>query len=421
MTSSEGIGITFDMGGTTTKAALIENGKASQTPEYDIGAPISQRSRLFRAGGYAVMVRAVDLAEVGAGGGSIISVDLGGSLKVGPQSAGADPGPVCYDRGGCDPTITDANLLLGYLNPRRLAGGTVLLDLEKAERVFMEKVAGRLRLGALEAAHGAHLIANATMSHAIRAVSTERGRDVRNFVLCAFGGGGPVHAAQLAQSLGLKKVVVPFAPGLFSAFGLLVSPHKYEFVAGFMGRLRDTGMAVLLAAFEKLQKAGQETLREEGYEAGDLTFSWQADMHYTGQSHELTIPLPRPPSLEALEGAFGDEHTRTYAYRSDQEPVEVTNIRVVAQQTDGQAKPAPGLSLGDTLYGGRETLLGNTRRAYFGPQMGSVDTPIISRNDLDATGQEGPVILDEYDTTIVVPPRCWALRDEFWNVVLEWR
>ena len=413
--------LTFDMGGTTTKAALIENGKAHQTPEYDIGAPVSQRSRLFRAGGYAVMVRAVDLAEVGAGGGSIISIDLGGSIKVGPQSAGADPGPVCYNRGGSEPTITDANVLLGYLNPGRLAGGTVLLDPDKAEQVFRRKVAGPLRLGVSEAAHGAHLIANAAMSQAIRAVSTERGRDVRSFVLCAFGGGGLVHAAQLAQSLGLKKVVVPFTPGLFSSFGLLVSPHRYEFVAGFMGRPRDTGIEGLLVAFEKLEKAGQNNLSEEGYGAGELTTSWHADMHYAGQSHELTIPLPRPPSLEALEGAFGDEHMRTYAYRSEQEPVEVTNIRVVAQQADGQAVPTPAFPVGETIYAGQGMQPRDSRHAYFGRQMGSIDTPIISRSALDATGQEGPVILDEYDTTIVVPPGCWALRDEFWNVVLEWR
>ena len=414
--------LTFDMGGTTTKAALIENGRAYQTPEYDIGAPVSQRSRLFRAGGYAVMVRAVDLAEVGAGGGSIISVDPAGSLKVGPQSAGAEPGPVCYDRGGNEPTITDANLLLGYLNPGQLAGGTVLLDPEKAERVFMQVVAGPLGLGVPEAAYGAHLIANATMSHAIRAVSTERGRDVRSFVLCAFGGGGPVHAAQLGQSLGLKKVVVPFAPGLFSGFGLLVAPHRYEFVAGFMGRPRDTGIEPLLGAFESLEEAGRSTLQEEGYKAGDLTFSWHADMHYAGQSHELTIPLPQPPSLEALEKALGDEHSRTYAYRSDQEPVEVTNIRVVAQQADGQDGPMPAIPIGETLYGDRTTLPeARSRPAYFGRQTGFVDTPIIRRNDLDATAHEGPIILDEYDTTIVVPPGCWALRDEFWNVVLEWR
>ena len=414
--------LTVDMGGTTTKAALIESGNAHQTPEYDIGAPVSQRSRLFRAGGYALMVRAVDLAEVGAGGGSIVSVDVGGSLRVGPQSAGAEPGPVCYNRGGEDPTITDANLLLGYLNPGQLAGGTVVMDIEKAERVFEAKVARPLGLGLQEAAHGVHIIANVTMAHAIRAVSTERGRDVRNFVLCAFGGSGPVHAARLAQSLGVSRVLVPFAPGLFSSFGLLVAPHRYEFMAGFMAQPRKVGMDALMAAFRRLEEDALATLRQEGYAAGELTSSWQADMHYLGQSHELTIPMGEPFTLEALEAAFGEEHENTYAYRSDREPIEVTNIRLVAQQRDGQGGWRPARPVGETLYGNAQFVAGSKNRgAYFGREIGVVDTPIVQRRDLDTQGQEGPLILDEYDTTIVIPPRCWVRRDELWNVEMEWR
>ena len=412
--------ITFDMGGTTTKAALIERGEAHQTPGYDIGAPVSQRSRLYRAGGYPLMVRAVDLA--GAGGGSIVSVDQGGSLRVEPRSAGAEPGPVCYNRGGIEPTITDANLLLGYLTPNQLAGGTVTLNPELAEKVFREQVSEPLNLEVQEAAHGVHLIANATMAHALQSVSTERGRDLRTFVLCAFGGSGPVHAAQLARSLGIRKVVVPFAPGLFSGFGLLVAPHRYEFVAGFMGRPRDTGVEPLVEAFKSLEGEATGTLREEGYISKNLSFSWQADMHYLGQSHELTHALPKDLSLETLEETFGSEHERTYAYRSDREPVEVTNIRVVAREQDGETGPQQTLSLGETLYqdqaGAKRP---GSRMAYFGRELGSIDTPIIFRKDLDSGGQEGPVILDEYDSTIVVPPGCWVQRDHLWNVILEWR
>ena len=414
--------ITFDMGGTTTKAALIENGEAHQSPEYDIGAPVSQRSRLYRAGGYPLMVRAVDLAEVGAGGGSIVSIDQGGSLRVEPRSAGADPGPVCYSLGGREPTITDANLLLGYLTPNQLAGGTVSLDMDTADKVFREKISAPLGLEVQEAAHGVYLIANATMAHALQSVSTERGRDLRNFVLCAFGGSGPVHAAQLARSMGIRKVVVPFAPGLFSSFGLLVAPHRYEFVAGFMGRPRDTGVEVLAEAFKRLEVQATDTLREEGYISDNLTFSWQADMHYVGQSHELTHSLPKALSLETLEETFGGEHERTYAYRSDREPVEVTNIRVVAREEARETAPQKTLPLGETLYHDQAGVMGpSSRMAYFGRELGSIDTPIISRKDLDTTGQEGPVIMDEYDSTIVVPPGCWAARDQLWNVVLEWR
>ena len=410
--------VTFDMGGTTTKAAIIENGEAHKAPDYEVGAPISRGSRLLKGGGYLLMVRAVDLAEVGAGGGSIVSVDIGGSFQVGPRSAGADPGPVCYDRGGTEPTMTDCNLILGYLNPEYLVGGAVRVNAEKAQAAFEQKVARPLNLPLLHAAHGAHLVANATMARAIRAVSTERGRDVRNFALFAFGGSGPVHVAELARSLSIRHMVVPFAPGLFSAFGLLVAPQEYEFVRSMMVQTDELTLEQLEESYKSLKEEALGILRRDGYAAEQMGFTRLADMHYVGQVHELTVPVPSSDGLKALEEAFGQEHNRTYGYISEREPIEITNIRVVARNERSEEELKTTAALGKALYQGKSQ--NGSRKAYFGREDGLIDTPLVSRADLSTAPTEGPMILEEYDTTIIVPPRCRVSRDDLWSVVLDW-
>ena len=231
--------ITFDMGGTTAKAALIENGSPSYTTDYEIGAGISLSSKLVTGGGHAVKVPVIDLAEVGAGGGSIVRVDAGGALKVGPNSAGSYPGPACYDTGGSEPTVTDANLILGYINPSYLAGGEVELTSSLAESSIRSTVAESLGLSLQDAAHGVHAVANVNMIRAIRAVSTYRGRDPRDFVLLAFGGSGPIHASDMARSLGIGTVVVPPSPGLFSAVGLLQARPEWHFVRTYFTNVAD--------------------------------------------------------------------------------------------------------------------------------------------------------------------------------------
>ena len=220
--------VTFDMGGTTAKASIIENGEFLKTSEYEVGGHMSATTRLTGGGGYPVTVPAIDIAEVGAGGGSIVWLDSGGSLRVGPRSAGAAPGPVCYGAGGERPTVTDANLILGYLNPARIAGGAIEVLPEPARVALEAEIARPLGLDLAEAAYGVHLIANSEMIGAIRAVSTQRGRDVRDFALVAFGGCGPAHAAQLAREMGIGTVVVPPSPGLFSAFGLLATELEFQ-------------------------------------------------------------------------------------------------------------------------------------------------------------------------------------------------
>src|SRR5437868_9668279 len=234
--------ITFDMGGTTAKASMVEDGEIARAHEYAVGAGIMIGSRLLTGAGYTLKVPAIDLAEVGAGGGSHIWIDAGGALQVGPESAGAVPGPVCYDAGGEVATITDANVILGYLNPAHLIGGALKLNATKARRAFAARIAEPLDLAIEDAAYGAHEIAASNMIRAIKAVSTERGRDPREFALFAFGGNGPLFACGMARSLGISRVIVPPAPGLFSSFGLLYADVEHHYARTFRRLLRDADL-----------------------------------------------------------------------------------------------------------------------------------------------------------------------------------
>ena len=410
--------LTFDMGGTTTKAAVIEEGEPHKSMEYEIGAPISKGSRLLKGGGYLLMVRAVDVAEVGAGGGSLVSLDAGGSFQVGPRSAGAEPGPVCYDRGGEEPTTSDANVLLGYLNPEYLLGGSLKVNLEKTRLIFDEKVARPLGLSVLEAAYGVHVVANASMARAMRSVTTERGRDARNFTLVAFGGSGPCHAAALARQMSIGQVIVPTAPGLFSSLGLLAAAQEYEFVRSLMMMTGDGADSGLEAGFTALENEASQVLRREGYDPNRLAFHRYADLHYAAQIHELTVPMPDSGSMPELKEAFSQEHNRTYGYRSDSEAVEVTNIRVVGRPDVEASSTLDMGAMGAALYNTAGPR--SRRKAYFGRDLGLMETEVISRGHLSSEAIPGPVIVEEYDTTIVVPPGCSVSLDEAWNVLLRW-
>ena len=253
--------ITFDMGGTTAKASMVENGEVTRAHEYAVGADIMIGSRLLTGAGYTLKVPAIDLAEVGAGGGSHVWIDAGGALQVGPQSAGASPGPVCYDQGGSVPTVTDANILLGYINPHHLVGGALKLNAEKARAVFSQTIATPLKMTAEDAAYGAHQIAASNMIRAIRAVSSERGRDPREFALFAFGGNGPLFAAGMAAALGIKRIVVPPCAGLFSSFGLLYADVEYHYSRTFRRILRQRRSRGHRESLERAVGAGHRATR----------------------------------------------------------------------------------------------------------------------------------------------------------------
>ncbi len=410
--------ITFDMGGTTAKASMVEDGEVVRAQEYAVGAGIMIGSRLLTGAGYTLKVPAIDLAEVGAGGGSHVWIDAGGALQVGPASAGAAPGPVCYDLGGEMPTVTDASVLLGYINPHYLVGGALKLNAEKARAAFADKVARPLGLSLERAAHGAHQIAASNMIRAIKAVSTERGRDPRAFALFAFGGNGPLFAAGMAAALGIRRIVVPPAAGLFSSFGLLYANVEHHYARTFRRLLRRSDPADIDRAWAALARQASEQLAAEGFSGERAQIKRSAALHYKGQTYELVVPAPDGPVdahlLAHLEEAFGAEHERTYGHRAGpEEPVELVAIQVVGTGVrEGSAVPER------IVLGRGEPKPQPPRRAYFGPEHGWIDTPVLRRSDL-AGARSGPLIVEEYDATCLVPPGARCELDAGGNMVME--
>ena len=413
--------ISFDMGGTTAKASLIENGELSRAPEYSVGGGVMIGSRLLSGAGYTLRVPAIDLAEVGAGGGSVIWIDAGGALQIGPHSAGASPGPVCYDLGGSLPTLTDANVVLGYLNPDHLVGGALKLDASKARSVIAEKVARPLGMKVEEAAWGAHLIAGSNMIRAIKAVSSERGRDPRDYALVAFGGNGPLFAAVMAAALMIRLVVIPPSAGVFSSYGLLYSDVAYHFTKTRKALLGAIDPAEIGAILGELEGEARARLAEDGFAEDRIAIERAAALHYQGQSFELEVPVPGVIDravLTALEEAYGVEHERTYGHRAGaEEPVELVTLKVVGRGIP--EAPRAALAAAADLPEG-VVIAEPLRRAYFGPVHGWCDTDVVNRADL-AEPHRGPCIVEEYDATCVVPPGSTASLDGFGNIAIDVR
>ena len=416
--------ISFDMGGTTAKTCLIENGAPRLTSEYEVGGGLNIGHRLLRGGGYLLRVPAIDLAEIGAGGGSIAWIDRGGALRVGPQSAGADPGPACYQRGGTAPTVTDANVVLGYLNPRYLVGGELEIDSSLAEKAVNDHIAGPLSLDTEVAALGVHTIVNSNMVRAVRAVSSEIGRDPGDFVLFAFGGSGPVHCAALAREAKVPHVVVPPAPGVFSALGLLVSTVEHQYVQTFWRDFESADPAAIDGHFQRLGSEALETLQGEGFSAEQTTIQRFVDLRYPGQTSEITIEVPDGDMSAELFGvlaeAFHGEHENTYGHRSQEgEKVEIVNVRLRARGLSDD-EFTPGLLAAAGGRAGRHRAdRPASRSAYFGEAHGWTEAPLVERADLDASPRAGPLIVEEYDTTVVVPPDAAVFVDEANNIRID--
>jgi len=406
--------ISIDMGGTTAKASVVEGGELQRTGEFEIGGAISQGSRLNRGTGFLLRVPAIDIAEVGAGGGSIVCVDDASQLRVGPRSAGAIPGPACYGQGGKEATLTDANVVLGYLHPERLPSGLVL-DAALAREALAAQVAGPLDLGLEAAAHGVYLVGCARMARAVRAVTVERGRDARDFVLVAFGGNGPLFAAEMARSLGIRTVLVPPAPGVWSAVGLLEAENEHHLVRSVLRPLAAQSAGSIAAALQTLESEARALLRGEGYQE-PVTIDAAVDLKYAGQSFELAIPLSPdrlgPEGVDALAAAFAREHLRTYGHAAEGDPIQVVNLRVTARLIRPATRPA--IRLGSPLAAGSP----GTRLAYFGSEHGALTTPVLARADLGPHPCPGPLLVDEYDATTLVPPGATASLDEHGDILI---
>jgi N-methylhydantoinase A len=410
--------ITFDMGGTTAKASMVEAGQVMRAQEQSVGAGIMASSRLLTGAGYTLKVPAIDLAEIGAGGGSHVRIDAGGALQVGPDSAGALPGPVCYGKGGAIPTVTDASVVLGYVNPSHLVGGALKIDAERARDAYKRCIAEPLGLSLEQAALGAYRIATANMIRAIRAVSTERGRDPRGFALFAFGGNGPLFACGIAQALGIKRIVVPPAAGLFSSFGLLYADVEHHFARTFRRLLRGTDLAPVDAAWRELAEAARAQLAADGFPDADMQITRSAALHYKGQSYELVVPVP-DGKLDAsvaalLEERFGVEHERVYGHRAGpDEPVELVSIQVI-----GRGMSRSGGVPAELRMTRPEPDAGEPRLAYFGAEQGWVMTPVLRRSDLKKP-LRGPAIVEEYDATVLVAPGATASLDAGGNITID--
>ncbi|WP_326569384.1 hydantoinase/oxoprolinase family protein [Amycolatopsis rhabdoformis] len=394
--------VAFDMGGTTAKASLIEHGEPFVSADYEVGGGMNVARGLGSGAGYPVRTPSIDIAEVGSGGGSVIAVDEAGAMHVGPASAGSRPGPACYGQGGELPTLTDANVVLGYLSPEALAGGRVAIHPDLAAKA-LSPVAEQLGREVPDAARGAYEVAVSSMTTAVKAVTSERGRDPRDATMVAFGGAGPLYAAALARELGITTVIVPAHPGLFSSLGLLVADTERHEVAPYRPE------TALQQEFDRLTALVTTEL------GPDAVVERQLDLRYRGQRFELRVRLDDGEVTEELLAAararFHAEHERTYGRAGTDDLVELVNLRV-------RGKLPSGVSIEDVLRlpagAGRRP---STRECRFGEP---VPTPVLGRTDLGPEPVDGPLVIEDMDATTLVPPGARARRDRFHNIVITW-
>jgi N-methylhydantoinase A len=405
--------IALDMGGTTAKASIIEAGTLQRASEFEVAGGLNIGNRLNTGAGYKLRVPAIDVAEVGAGGGSLVTVDAAGALHVGPESAGAAPGPVCYARGGAQPTLTDANLLLGYLNPNALLGGTLPIDYAAAEAALRLTIAAPLGLHVLQVAYGVHQIAVANMVRAMKAISSERGRDPRRFACIAYGGNGPLHAVSAATELGIGLVVVPPSPGVFSAYGLLTAEPSVHAARSLLCPTRTLVPDTLEEAYRALEHEVTASLIAQGHAPTGIELERTIEVHYAGQSFELALTMPSPAdaaAIASIDPRFAAEHERTYGHRADDDPVEVVHIRVQGRVPARAIKRRAAV-----LMPGPES----KRPAFFGTPHGLLETIVTRRDNLDTRPRCGPLIVEEYDATTLVPPGWTIRRDDHANLLVE--
>ena len=396
--------ISFDMGGTTAKTGIVEDGEPRIVPR-------------FQAGDWLISTPSLDLVEIGAGGGSIAWIDKSGLLKVGPQSSGADPGPACYPDGGALPTVTDADVMLGWLNPEFFVGGKFHLDAAAAARAISTHIAEPLKLSAIEAANGIIKIVSSNMVEALRLVTVSRGEDPRDYVLVAFGGAGPVHAALLAQELKIPRVLIPAAPGVHAAMGLLVSDLKRDYVQTHFADLQEVEVGEIQRRFEAMEAVAQHEFESQGIPSERIVHERAIDLRYSIQKYELPVPVERgalaADAKISWRKAFDATHEKHFGSRAEDQKVEVVNYRL----TTKVIVPKPAITEAKLGSANSEGAIKARRHAYFD---GWQDTPIYDRAKL-APGNRlrGPAIIEQMDSTTVVHPGQDASVDRFGNIIIE--
>ncbi len=401
--------ITFDMGGTSTDVSLIKH-----------GAPIMSNQAVVH--GHPLKLPMLDIHTVGAGGGSIAYVDAGGHLKVGPRSAAADPGPICFERGNNDePTVTDANVVLQVLNPVALLNGRLPVNQAKAKEAIA-KLGERLGLGVMETAQGIISVVIANMAKAIRVVSVERGHDPRDYVMFGFGGAGPIHASRLARALDMPKIVIPKYPGIMCALGLLLTDLRTSTSLTRLLPLDDASCGSLQHGFDELEKQISQWFEEEEIEEERRFVTRSLDMRYGGQGFELTVPCPGGKfdrqAIEQLRKSFEDAHQLAYGYVASNEAVQVTTLRVgaVGRVKKAEFKPQP-----DAVTAAADAIVG-TREVWIPEAGGMADCPLYDREKLGPGHTvDGPAIINQMDSTTLVLPGQTARVDSFLNLIIEER
>ncbi len=387
--------IAFDMGGTTAKAGVIHDGE-----------PLTTGSALL--GGYEkalpVQIAMMDIFEVGTGGGSLAKVE-DGMLRVGPQSAGASPGPACYGLGGTEPTVTDANLALGRLGADRFLGGEMKLDTAAAKKALETHIGKPLGMDATQAADGILRIAATAMSYAVKGVTTERGLDVGDYVLVAYGGAGPLHAVEVARELGMRRVIVPMAPGVFSAYGMLFSDLRYDFVRTWFTRLDDASFDEIEAVYKELEDEGRANIAQTSVKPDQIAIKRAVDMRYVGQEHAVTVDLPmevfEKRDRKAIKDHFDAQHEQRYGTNAPAERAEIVSLRTavtgVMRKPPQEKITAGGAELAKEAFTGK-------RPVYY-EGAGFVDTPTYARAALVAGNKiAGPALVEEHASTTVLAP-----------------
>ena len=407
--------LSFDMGGTTAKASLIRAGQYETTPDYEVGGGSSQ-NRWMHGTGHPIRVPVIDLAEVSAGGGSIAWVDRAGALRVGPKSAGADPGPVCYGRGGTEPTVTDCNLLLGYLDRGSLLGGALAIDHAAAEAAIRKRLAEPLGLDVRGAAAAVIDVVNHAMAEVLKIVSLQRGHDPRDFRLAAFGGAGPLHAAALAEELGIAEVICPPIPGAFSALGLIGTDLKRDYVRTLYTTTAAADPAAVEAAFVAIAREGDAMLARAGVAPAQRRFERSVDARYARQSYELVVPAPPraidKAALAEIGQSFHDRHRSTYGHDNRSEPVQIVSLRVAA------IGAIPPLAIRDRPAPSATNAVKAKRPVWF-RETGTVEATVYDRGALPADWQApSPVVIESMESTILVPPGWQARMDQDGFVLL---
>jgi len=402
--------IAFDMGGTTAKASVIRRGEPSLSPDYFIGGYNE---------GLAVRIPVLDIVEVGTGGGSIGWLDEGGGLHVGPRSAGAEPGPASYDRGGTEPTVTDANVILGRLSPERFLGGEMRLNRDAAERALRERLADPLGVNLERAASGMLQVAISAMANAVRHVTLERGLDPRDFTLVAYGGGGPLHAASVAKELSIRTIIIPQAPGHFSAVGMLMADFRRDYVQTLFARMDDLEMAELEDEFKKLEAEGRNALEASGIPTERIVFERAADMRYVGQEHAVAVRVPATMGDEAaraeIKKLFDDAHELRYSHSAPGESADIVSLRVSAIGRLGKPE-FPKIPPGDAtppLAARRAT------RSVIFEGTGTLEAAVFDRTKLlQGNVIPGPAIIEEVASTTVVEPGDTVIVNAYGHLIM---